>query len=392
MAEVPVSIALTTKGVEATSASLNKVVNQIVHLEKAQAANIAIGNLASQVISRVTNASLSFGRESLNTADALIKNARAIGVSTTNYQKLQYAARLSGVEFVTLQTALQRMQKSIYENDVAFQKIGIDINQLNKMSAAQQFQLIGEALNKVQDPAARTALAMEIFGRQGATIAMVASEFQNLGAEAEKMGVIMDAGALRIVERFNNLLETMKLKLMAVFVNAIPQIKLFAETWLAEFKYILDNAAAIFKAMGKIITTPFTNIVAFAKGASVNELTSVQDIFEQTAKEMQSGIERREVAIAAATQKYTEALEDMSIETANIPLRTAQAEKNQIKIDKTRGVSAALFGSQEAASAISKYRFGQTNTIEKQQLDALNRIARGIDKLTTETEEEYAIL
>jgi len=390
MADVPVSISLTTKGVETASSSLNKIVNQINHLEKAQAANIAIGNLLSNVISRVANSAIAFGQNAISTADAIAKNSKTIGVSVENYQKLQYAARLSGIEFGALQMALQQMQRSIYANDDAFKKIGLNIEQLRKLSPTQQFQAIGDALKNIQDPAARTALSMEIFGRSGARVGAMAGDFANLSSEAEKLGIIMDASALQVVEKFNDMLTTLKLKFMAIFVNAIPQIKLFAETWLAEFRYILSNTVTIFEAVGKVVAAPFVNIAKLASGAGINDLITVQDIFSDAMSNMQDSLIRRQEDLAQATQNYTDALTAASSETSAIA--TLGKETERMKADRTRGLSAAIYGSQEAATAIAKYRMGQTSNIEKQQLDALNRIARGVESLAGTGEEEFAIL
>jgi len=226
---VPVTMEVSAKGVSATTAAFNQVSASVSRMGKAQAANVAVGQIAANVISKITATAKSFVSESLKTADSISKNARATGMSAESYQKLNYAAQQSGIGMEQAVQYVHKMQQSIYKGSPALEKLGLDMEAVGKMTAVQQFQTIGDALGKVQDPAAKTAMAMELFGEKGAKVLEMASSYGELSSEAERMGLIMDSGALKTVEKFNNMISTLKTKLMAMFVNAIPKIKLFAE-------------------------------------------------------------------------------------------------------------------------------------------------------------------
>jgi len=385
---VPVTMEVSAKGVSATTAALNQVSASVSRMEKAQAANVAVGQIAANVISKITATAKSFVSESLKTADSIAKNARATGISADSYQKLNYAAQLSGIGMEQTVKAVQTLQRRIYEGSPALEKLGIDMKALGKMSASKQFESVGQALNKIQDPAARTGIALQLFERGGGRVALMAESFKEVSAEAERMGLIMDSGALKTVEKFNDLMSTMKLKIMAVFVNAIPQIKLFAETWWAEIKNIWEITKTVFKAIGELVTLPVKNIMILVKGGSLDDTIGIQDVLAKAVENVSGSLENRRAALEKATENYTETLTDT---TEDLKGTGMTAKSPQAKADRARGVSAALFGSQEAAAAIARFRGDQGKSVEKQQLDVLGRIARGVEGLAGNEEGEFVI-
>lgn len=385
---VPVTMEVSAKGVSATTAALNQVSASVSRMEKAQAANVAVGQIAANVISKITATAKSFVSESLKTADSISKNARATGMSAESYQKLNYAAQQSGIGMEQTVKAVQTMQKQMYAGSAAFKTLGLDMDKVGRMTSAQQFEAVGAAVAKIQDPAARSAIALQLFGREGGRVVDMAGSFGELSAEAERMGLIMDSGALKTVEKFNDLMSTMKLKIMAVFVNAIPQIKLFAETWWAEIKNIWEITKTVFKAIGELVVLPVKNIMILAKGGSLDDTIGIQDVLAKAVENVSGSLENRRAALEKATENYTETLTDT---TEDLKGTGMTAKSSQAKADRARGVSAALFGSQEAAAAIARFRSDQGKSIEKQQLDVLGRIAKGIEGLAGNEEGEFVI-
>lgn len=385
---VPVTMEVSAKGVSATTAALNQVSASVSRMEKAQAANVAVGQIAANVISKITASAKSFVSESLKTADSISKNARATGMSAESYQKLNYAAQQSGIGMEQTVKAVQTMQKQMYAGSAAFQKLGLNMDQVGKMTSAQQFEAVGAAVAKIQDPAARSAIALQLFGREGGRVVDMAGSFGELSAEAERMGLIMDSGALKTVEKFNDLMSTMKLKIMAVFVNAIPQIKLFAETWWAEIKNIWEITKTVFKYISELVVLPVKNIMILAKGGSLNDTIGIQDVLAKAVDRVSGSLEARRTALENATKNYTETLTNT---TEDLKGTGMTSKSPQAKADRARGVSAALFGSQEAAAAIARFRGDQGKSVEKQQLDVLGRIARGVEGLANNGQEEFVI-
>lgn len=82
----------------------------------------------------------------------------------------------------------------------AFQKLGISLDSLNGMSPDQQFMKIADAISRVPDPAMRTAVAMDLFGKSGAQLIPFFNEgaagMTALGQKAQELGLIMSGEAI----------------------------------------------------------------------------------------------------------------------------------------------------------------------------------------------------
>lgn len=119
-----------------------------------------------------------------NTADKL-------GVSFEFIQTLETAAARSGTSIDAVSAAFGRLQKNVTGVDeeskaaqAALASIGVTAEDLQKLNPEEQYRLIGERLQAIQDPAERTAAAMGLFGKTGADLLPF---FKNLGGAADDM-------------------------------------------------------------------------------------------------------------------------------------------------------------------------------------------------------------
>ena len=87
----------------------------------------------------------------------------------------------------------------------SFEKLGINAESFLKLSADQQFSAMADALSNVANPAERTALAMEVLGRSGASliplmeggaaaIAMAREESEGMGNSLSRLQADQLAG------------------------------------------------------------------------------------------------------------------------------------------------------------------------------------------------------
>jgi hypothetical protein len=100
--------------------------------------------------------------------------AEELGSTAHEISGLQFAGMMSGVDTETMSTALGRMVTKIGEaregaekTSVAFQALGINVNQLAGTTAGGQIEAIAEAMRQVKSHADRAAIAVELFGKQG---------------------------------------------------------------------------------------------------------------------------------------------------------------------------------------------------------------------------------
>jgi hypothetical protein len=114
---------------------------------------------------------------SLKANDALAKTADKLGIATEKYQGLTHAAELTGVKQETLNKALTRQQKAIFDADRGlltykqhFDTLNLSTERLKKLSPDQQFVAIAEALKKVENQTVKNAIAYDIFGGRGTAL------------------------------------------------------------------------------------------------------------------------------------------------------------------------------------------------------------------------------
>jgi hypothetical protein len=112
-----------------------------------------------------------------NQADHLRDQSRMLGFSIQNMQAWQHAANLNGVKADEFATSIVRLNRNMAEAAKgtgpaveAFNDLGIKQTEIGKLDANATLERLAVGFSKVQDPAKRTALAMDLFGRAGAKL------------------------------------------------------------------------------------------------------------------------------------------------------------------------------------------------------------------------------
>jgi hypothetical protein len=145
----------------------NKTSNAISNMDK-MARRAALGAVA------LAGSIVALTRSSANQIDSLSKQAAQVGILTRNFQAMSLVANEAGVSTETLTSQIAFMQRNLVElgrgtalQTRAFQQLGLTIRDLQGLSPDEQFRRIAASLNEIEDPAQKTALAMDIFGRSG---------------------------------------------------------------------------------------------------------------------------------------------------------------------------------------------------------------------------------
>ncbi len=131
-----------------------------------------------------------------NTADKL-------GVSFEFIQLIEEAGNRSGVSIESVSSAFGKLQKTLAGADEeskaateSLAKLGVSFADLENLSPEEQIRLVGEKLQGIEDPAKRTAAAMQIFGKSGADLLPF---FANLGPAADDIERL--GGSLTAIDR-----------------------------------------------------------------------------------------------------------------------------------------------------------------------------------------------
>ncbi len=134
----------------------------------------ASGLLATFGIGLSVGALVGFGKELFSAADGLTKMSDQTGIGIQGLQKLQVVGDAAGNSIEDITGAVNKMQKRIAGDDssaaAALAQLGLHFSDLKGLAPDLQFMKIGDAIKGVEDPAERTRLAMELFGKSGATV------------------------------------------------------------------------------------------------------------------------------------------------------------------------------------------------------------------------------
>jgi hypothetical protein len=154
-------------------------------------------------------------KASLENIDALAKQARSLGLTTAAFQKMSLVANEAGVETSKLSSMLGLMQRSIVELQSGtakqvetFRALGLSISELQGLTPDEQFAKIAASLDGITDPATKTALAMEVFGRSGREAINMLSGYSDAAANAAefqaRFGIAVSQDVSDKVEKAND--------------------------------------------------------------------------------------------------------------------------------------------------------------------------------------------
>lgn len=196
-------------------------------------------------------------RSQLKTIDSTAKLADILGLTSEQLVGYQRAAELTGVDTNALGKAFARMQKNIGDAvdglstaQLAFDQLGVTTDELLALNTDEQFKLIADRLREIEQPAIRTQVALNLFGKAGLQIIKLAevgsvglTEFQKRTAELGATFNRLDAAK---VEAANDALSDMKLAFIGIgrtlAIALAPTIQQFA-----------DNTTNAVAAISKII-------------------------------------------------------------------------------------------------------------------------------------------
>lgn len=196
------------KGLKDAQGSIGKFGKQVEVAAAALAASMAVamGGVAIAI------------NKSLHEADKLGKLAQSIGLPVEELSKLKHAADLSGVSTDDFGKAIVKLSKNM--SDVAgggtgpaaeaFRKMGVSVTDANGQlkSSSTVLDDVADKFESYRDGAAKSALAVAVFGKAGANLIPMlnagASGLREAKQEAEEFGLVVDKKTAVAAENFND--------------------------------------------------------------------------------------------------------------------------------------------------------------------------------------------
>jgi hypothetical protein len=147
--------------------------------------------------------------------DVQSKLSRRLGMTYAELSGLKLAGDLAGVGIESIGAAMTKadvaMQKAAGGSkaaNAAFSTLGLSVDQLQSMSAADRFSAIAESISALPTSAERAAAAVALFGRSGAQLLPLfeggAGSIARAREEAEKFGLALTNAQGQNVEEMND--------------------------------------------------------------------------------------------------------------------------------------------------------------------------------------------
>lgn len=317
-------------------------------------------------------------KSSLASGDALAKTADKLGITTEALASLQHAAALTGVQQETLNKALTKQQKAIFDANAGlktyaqhFDALGLSTEALIKLSPDEQFAEIGEALNKVENQTLKTAIAYDIFGGRGTallnTLELGKEGLAELAEEAKAYGVALsrvDAAKIEMAnDSFHRVRQVVKGVANVITVRLAPFLSAIADQF--------TDAAKASNGFETTVTAVMEN-VSLAIGHAVKGVhamefawAAVKFAFSKAAEFIFVGLSDLDKKIVDTLNKlplinleYSATLQAIALGQKDISANLKKELDDIALVDPTAGINAFFekvkAGATKAAEAIAR--------------------------------------
>lgn len=231
MATVSTKMVLDTtgfnRGIKSAESSMSKF--------KSMAGTAAMAGIAAGFAAATAAAAgLAVGiKNVLDIGGALAALSDRTGVAAGELRVLQEAFKQNDLSADQVGTTINRMQRNLSEastkgGEVArvFDSLGLSLDSLRGMSATDQLQSIGAAINSLPDPTERAAAAIAIFGKSGGELLRLFASDGAISDAATAVGLqaeLLTKNA-NIFDRAGNILNSVGTKLEGFFVGVADQV------------------------------------------------------------------------------------------------------------------------------------------------------------------------
>lgn len=286
------------------------------------------------------------------------------GIGTEALQRLKFAAEQNGGSIELVTAAIGKLGNNLAggnKNAVgALDALGLSLNTIRSMEPDKAFTAIGDAIAKVEDPMARTKLAMDLFGKSGAELLpMMRGNLSETAAEADRLGIVMSDSAVKAGDDFGDTLDKLSLVggslINQVLAPMVPALSMVA-SWLgdnlpkavsgtrAAFDWIIKKGMEIGLSFQELILK-FVEL-----GAKVPWLGEKLGATKETITSLKTGVQFSKDAIAAFDQQTQRTTQTVS--TASSGMKALKLDYDETK----KATDAAAKAAKEKADILDKLR------------------------------------
>jgi hypothetical protein len=324
----------------------------------------SLKNLGGAIAAAFTvQAVIGFGRELLRMADDIVRVSARTGLLTDEVQRLSFIAKQSGNSIDELVGAIGQMQNRLAEGEgsavSAVTRLGLSFEQLRQAGPYEQLELIAEAIAKIPNPAQRSQIAVDLFGRSGlAILPTLTAEFKKLGDEAP----VMAHNTVVALDQAGDALDKFQL-----------QVKVFAANSYNTLSKFFDQINAFVLRSTATFLDVSANIASLAQ-----KVPGVGTLFPGFAKELQDVRDRAQFARDAAHQLSTMMNQSGQEARKAAPGFTGMAEA----IEQVGAKSKTTGADMQRFRAVQDQLFGRTVIANAEELVRALGSTENLTKLT----------
>lgn len=178
----------------------------------------AAGALSVAAIKKGIDSVMQLATETSAAGDKIDKQSQALGLSRKAYQEWDYILGQSGASIDSMGISMKTLNGLILnaaagseESKDAFAQLGLSIHEIETLSMEDQFESVVRAFQKLPPSAQKSALAVQLFGRNGQQLLPLlnssATTIDELRERAEQLGIIMSDDAVDASVAYNDAMD-----------------------------------------------------------------------------------------------------------------------------------------------------------------------------------------
>jgi hypothetical protein len=192
------------------------------------------------------------GAAQAEVVDATNKMAARLGVTYGEMAGLAHAGALVDVSMETIGGAMTKADiafvKAANGSKVAmaaFDTLGLSVESLNGMSAAERFEAIAQAISQLPTEAERSAAAVRIFGRSGVELLPIfeqgAAGIQAARAEAERFGLTLTGAQAGNIDAMGDSFDRAQQAISGVIQQIVAYLAPAIESVTSQFSDLIGS-------------------------------------------------------------------------------------------------------------------------------------------------------
>ncbi len=185
------------------------------------------------------------------------------------YQELSLSASLVGATGESVAASVTKLNNALVETPERFGAIGLSAAQLRGLAPEEQFRMVAEALETIEDPAYRDVLAIDLLGKKASEVTLTMKAFAEGGAERfRELGAVMDNETVAALDKVDDELTVLQ-KTWEGFWNNIGAATIQGTDTVGLIKDLTDAIGLLSRSVqtdGPIVSKGIRGMLAFGTG------------------------------------------------------------------------------------------------------------------------------